>query len=886
VTMTAIVSGLADVTVRAAAAALLHSLWQCALIAAVTGVAWWALRASRPNVRYALGCAALTLMVAAWTATAWRTAAQLVPTIAVAHSGAPAVALGPAGPFDRSPAIRTITIAELEQEQASWANRLDSWSVRLVPLWLVGVFGLSVRLVCSWWVVQRLRRAAQTPAAARLAARVQALAADLRVSRPVRVAQSAAVQVPAVAGWLRPVILLPASALTGLSAPQLHAILAHELAHVRRHDYAVNLLQTAAEILLFYHPACWWISRRVRAERELCCDDVAVSVCGDPLLYATALADLESLRTAPTLALAATDGPLLQRVRRLLAPSPAGPRAPGLMAALVPAALLAAVMTGATFTAAAAQAPPQTTASATDRTLPAGHGIVRGQIVDAQSGRPIAGASYEIAGPEDYASGTTDENGRFQTRPIKAGPFTMVARAKGYVLGAYGGRESPFGAPIDVRAGRVSSGIDIRMQAAGAINGRIVDSRGNGLQGVEIVLDPVSDPLSGGRRPEAAFAQTTENGGYRIAAAPGDYYVRAYVGEPLPAAKGVTPPTYVTTFYPGVRVKEEGQPLRIEAGLDLYDIDFALATGNLVRVRGRVIDPSGDSLAGVRIAAIHMGRTARGGSMGSPVAIDAEGHFDIRDLVPGEYMFNVVDQRKTSRWVGAMKHLTLDADVDDLEMRASTGAHVVGRIVRDPSSTGESDLTEVRIRFVKRLPETGFRTSGGTRISADGTFETETPGDLVTIEATPPDGWVVKSVHLDRVDVDGQAVDMSGGTRQLQIVLTDRANSVSGMVVDRNGRTLPAYSVVLFSEDETRWTPSSRFVMAAQSSQTGQFRLKDVPAGEYYAVAVPSLPFRAWTDSDVLIRLQPIATKLKVSDGEQKTISIRASPTPDNLPGR
>jgi len=144
----------------------------------------------------------------------------------------------------------------------------------------------------------------------------------------------------------------------------------------------------------------------------------------------------------------------------------------------------------------------------------------------------------------------------------------------------------------------------------------------------------------------------------------------------------------------------------------------------------------------------------------------------------------------------------------------------------------------------------------------------------------------VKSIHLDRVDVDGQAVDMSGGTRQLQIVLTEQTSSVAGMVVDRNGRTLPGYSVVLFSDDERRWTPNSRFVMAAQSSQTGQFRVKEVPPGDYLAVAVPNLPFRAWTNSDVLVRLQAIATKLKVGEGEQKVISIRASPTPENLPAR
>jgi len=877
---------LADVTVRAVAAALLHSLWQGALVAAVTAVLWWTLGATRPNARYVLGCIALALMVGAWAATAWRTAARLIPEApARALVAAPAPALGPAGLFD-SPAIRIISRAELEDGREPWARRLDVWSVRLVPLWLVGVFGLSFRLALSWWLVQRLRRAAHAPVASAVGDRVTALAARLRISRAVRVVQST-VQVPAVIGWLRPVILLPASALTGLSLAQLDAILAHELAHVRRHDFAVNLLQTAAEVVLFYHPACWWISRRVRAERELCCDDIAVSLCGDRVLYATALADLEALRVSPTLAMAATDGPLLQRIRRLLAPSPAGPRLPGLTAALVPAALLALVMTGATLTAAAAAgSAPQNATVASDRTVPAGHGVVRGQIVDAQSGRPVVGASYEITGPEDSALGGTDQNGRFETRPIKAGTYTMSALAKGYVMGWYGPRESPFGAPIDVRAGRVSSGIEIRMQAAGAINGRILDGKGKGLQGVEIVLEPASGPLVGGRRPEAAFAQTIQDGVYRITAAPGDYYVRAYVGEPLRVGKGERAPVYVSTFYPGVRVKEEGQPLRIEAGLDLYDVDFTLSTASLVHVSGRLVDPSGESIAGLRVAVMNMS----GGGVRlreNSAAADAEGRFDIRDLVPGQYMLNVWDPRRTSRWVAAMKTLTLDADVENLELRASTGAHVSGRVVRDASSTRDIDFTDVHVGFEKRLTENGFTLDGGAQIVADGSFETETPGGPIAIVVkSVPEGWTVKSIHLDRVDVDGQAVDMSGGTRQLQIVLTDRLTSVAGMVVDRTGRTLAGYSVVRFAEDETRWTPNSRFVMAVQSSQTGQFRLKDVPPADYLAVAVKDLPFRAWTNPDVLIRLQSIATRLKVSEAEQKTISIRASSTPDNLPGR
>src|SRR5207245_2644595 len=188
-------------------------------------------------------------------------------------------------------------------------------------------------------------------------------AARLRVSRPVRVLESAVVQVPAVVGWLRPVILLPASALTGLTPQQLDVLLAHELAHVRRYDYLVNLVQSAIEILLFYHPAVRWVSRRVREEREHCCDDLAVAVCGDAHLYARALLMMESLRAkTPALALSAAGtqgGTLLGRVRRLVAPTPVEP-VPRWMAGVVGATLLLGLGGGAALVGANAAAATDT----------------------------------------------------------------------------------------------------------------------------------------------------------------------------------------------------------------------------------------------------------------------------------------------------------------------------------------------------------------------------------------------------------------------------------------------------------------------------------------------------------------------------------------------
>src|SRR5213076_1329469 len=133
------------------------------------------------------------------------------------------------------------------------------------------------------------------------------------------VVETTLVDVPMVVGWLRPAILLPVAALASLSTTQIEAILAHELAHIRRHDYAVNVLQAIVETLLFYHPAVWWLSNRIRVEREHCCDDVAVALFGNPLQYARALTRFEELRLDPAHALlAANGGSLLTRIRRLV----------------------------------------------------------------------------------------------------------------------------------------------------------------------------------------------------------------------------------------------------------------------------------------------------------------------------------------------------------------------------------------------------------------------------------------------------------------------------------------------------------------------------------------------------------------------------------------
>ncbi|MEP7354272.1 MAG: M56 family metallopeptidase, partial [Acidobacteriota bacterium] len=193
---------------------------------------------------------------------------------------------------------------------------LGAW---VLPLWLLGVAMLCGYRAASWLAAQRLRSRAVCAAVPEWQLRLNRLVQQLRMSRPVVMLESSLTDTPLTMGVLRPVILLPIGLISGLSVEQIELVLLHELAHIRRHDYLINLMQTAVESLLFYHPGVWWLSRRIRMEREYCCDDIVVAATDDATAYARALTELEHRRVAfNETALAATGGNLMFRIQRLL----------------------------------------------------------------------------------------------------------------------------------------------------------------------------------------------------------------------------------------------------------------------------------------------------------------------------------------------------------------------------------------------------------------------------------------------------------------------------------------------------------------------------------------------------------------------------------------
>ncbi len=286
---------------------LLDSVWQLALIAAITFAGALLFRKRNPRARYALYCTSLMLML-------------LAPAITFARYSAQ--------PLDFASQTASLSAAGTGalERIADTANTLRSSGGPLLPwiaaLWFAGVVGLSLRWTGGWLYLRFHVSRRTTPAQAELAARVDRVRERISLHRAVRVLRADWLAAPAVTGWLRPVLLIPGATVLGLSTDQLEAILAHELAHIRRHDSLVNLLQRVAETLLFFHPVVWWVSRRITQERECCCDELAVRACGDPLSYAKALLAIERTRQGRlTPALAVNSGDLRGRIERILEPA-------------------------------------------------------------------------------------------------------------------------------------------------------------------------------------------------------------------------------------------------------------------------------------------------------------------------------------------------------------------------------------------------------------------------------------------------------------------------------------------------------------------------------------------------------------------------------------
>ena len=306
---------LSDSVINAFGWTLIHSTWQGMLLFIFAVSAFYLFRRKSANFRYIAGVSLLMLQVLASVVTFAIYLLKTTPVVASENS-VNAVRL------TNSPAIAFSSYElPLSLKMQIW---ISAHLNELVICWLIGAAVLLLRFAGGWIFTERLRRNAKIVMNREWRARFGVIIAKMNITQSVEFRESAKVLTPMVIGALSPVVLIPIGLLSGFSTTQVEAILAHELAHIRRNDYFINLLQSFVEVVFFFHPVIWWLSNRIRIEREHCCDDIALTVCGDKMSLAHALVKVAEWQTAPSMAMAfASKKPLLlQRVQRVLGIQP------------------------------------------------------------------------------------------------------------------------------------------------------------------------------------------------------------------------------------------------------------------------------------------------------------------------------------------------------------------------------------------------------------------------------------------------------------------------------------------------------------------------------------------------------------------------------------
>lgn len=317
--------------VSALGMSLLHSVWQGTAVGLLAKALHSRLKRVTADLRYGAYCLLLGALFLAW--------AGSFSGLYLTELKDAALRSGEAGTL---PLRTVVAAAPALAHRASPLQPLRSLAPALVLFWTLGVALLSLRHLVGLLTLQRMRRHELTPCPAEWQERLTALTARFGICRKICLRLSPSIDVPLTFGVFKPYLLLPPSALLGIAPAQLEALIAHELAHIRRKDALINYVQICVETVLFYHPVVWWLSAQIRTVREQCCDDLAVQVIDDRALYARALFSMEELRASTLhLALGAkgeeshmTNSNLVYRIRRVLGGNRTEQRAPWLVGAL------------------------------------------------------------------------------------------------------------------------------------------------------------------------------------------------------------------------------------------------------------------------------------------------------------------------------------------------------------------------------------------------------------------------------------------------------------------------------------------------------------------------------------------------------------------------
>jgi Carboxypeptidase regulatory-like domain len=559
-------------------------------------------------------------------------------------------------------------------------------------------------------------------------------------------------------------------------------------------------------------------------------------------------------------------------------------------------------------------------------TVPAGTSIIAGRVLTADTGRPVKRARVIVSGAgRGGRSATTDDQGRFRVIGLSAGAYTVTASKNGFVDAVFGQRRplQP-GTPVQLADAQEASNVELRLTRGGVITGRVSDEDGEPLARAIVTVQRYQYNRGERQLTSAGSDRTDDRGQYRVfGLPPGDYYVSATVTgleealgrglQQLAAGLGALgagrgarggfagfgapedpePSGYAPTYFPGVVSAPDAGRITVAPGQEVVGIDFQIQLVPFATVSGVVA--GAEDVVPVLLVPQDAGSA---GPMGGQILTgrsQIDGTFSVANVPPGRYLAVARSGggRGGSARIAVQQIVVNGQNVGGVTLTMQPGVTLSGNITVESSGTpAPADYSSFRVDApeVNPLPiggggRGGFLGGGAGRVDRNGSFQISSllPGRHYIRLTGQAQGsqttaqWTLKSVMVAGQDVTDQPVDLKSGQNvdNVTILLTDRSTEIAGTVRDASGAPMAALTVVAFSSDPQYWRAQSRQIQAARTDQSGAYRLRSLPSGDYLLVATDDVEQGEWFDPAYLEQARAKATRVRLNDGEKKTQDLR-----------
>ena len=544
-------------------------------------------------------------------------------------------------------------------------------------------------------------------------------------------------------------------------------------------------------------------------------------------------------------------------------------------------------------------------------------GRIMGRVLAADNGRPVKRArvfasAVELPGGRGML---TDDSGTFDLTELPAGRYTLTVSKSGFVALSYGQRRPlQAGTPLQLADGQQLKGIEFQLPRGSVISGHVLDEDGDAMPGVMVRIMRYQY-LQGERRlTPAGNGQTDDKGLYRVwGLMPGEYYVNAIArgggpgggqfggpggpggfggggrggrgGDPAAGPGGAADQeqiNYAPTYYPGVPSVNEAKPVTVGLSQEVLDISFGMQLVRVSRISGVVSNPDGTPVTSGNINLMTDAGGARSNQIGMNFGgrIQWDGSFTINNVAPGRYILRARgDDSETPQFAAQPISVTGD-DLPDVIVILSAGATISGTVSFLPGGSPAPDFTQFRIT-APSTDQSDFGPQPNARVDKEGHFTISgvSAGAHLIRPSNGSRTWLLQSVTIGGRDATDTPFQVRTGENipNVTLVFTDKQSEINGTLTTENGTPVPEYTVLAFPADSTLWRPLSRQIMTARPDQTGKYRIRGLPPGDYYLATVDPSQQGEWFEPAYLDEHRTGAVRIGLSEGDVKTKDFKVS---------